>query len=528
MVDDKRNSDVEVNNYISFYKCYNFFINKIYNLMRFEEKKSNKELLNLIYNNIEEIDEFVIFFFFAIDLFDKEKLASNKISLENVNTYGMGKWLKFEVRRSNEKKYLDSVEKCLSLVRDTPWQFFVEKNFKNDIRQGEFYIFVDNDEKPHIIVEVNFNIVYKVRWYTETQEEVEEYLDVLLSFLNKNEDVACVRRYLEEEKWNKRLLLYIKKNKKKTFRDEYIECLINDVFYCNTMKINQKYSSRDSRRNLEKLKNILYLIKDKIAKYYKCEENEIALGNVTFKGKSSCPYKVILGNADFRYSKVTDLGNLQYIGGNAYFGNSKVTNLGNLQYIGGYASFEFSSVTDLGNLQYIGGDAWFEYSKITNLGNLQYIGGTVCFRGSKVTDLGNLQYIGGTACFWDSKVTDLGNLQYIGGNAYFKESKITNLGSLQIIGRDVYFYDSNVTDLGSLQIIGRNILLRDSCVTDFGNLQIIGGNVYGRNIIRDNFKIRSLGNLRYVGGAVLGFKYDSRIYKSFKKGKVKSYKIFEN
>ena len=436
--------------------------------MRFEEKKSNRKLLNLIYNNIEEIDEFVIFSCFAIDLFDKEKLTSNKVSLENVNTYGMGKWLKFEVRRSNEKKYLDSVEKCLSLVRDTPWQFFVEKNFKNDIRQGEFYIFVDNDEKPHIIVEVNFNIVYKVRWYTETQEEVEEYSDVLLSFLNKNEDVACVRKYLEEEKWNKRLLLYIKMIEEKTFRDEYIEYLINDVFYCNTMKINQKYSSRNSRRNLEKLKNILYLIKDKIAKYYNCEENEIALFNITFKGESSCPYKVILGNADFRYSKVTDLGNLQYIGGNASFGGSKVTDLGNLQYIGGNASFDFSSVTDLGNLQYIGGNAYFEYSKITNL------------------------------------------------------------GSLQIIGRDVYFYDSNVTDLGSLQIIGRNISLRDSCVTDFGNLQIIGGNVYGRNVIRDNFEIRSLGNLRYVGGAVLGFKYDSRIYKSFKKGKVKSYKIFEN
>ena len=299
IVDDKRNSDVEVNNYISFYKCYNFFINKIYNLMRFEEKKSNRKLLNLIYNNIEEIDEFVIFSCFAIDLFDKEKLTSNKVSLENVNTYGMGKWLKFEVRRSNEKKYLDSVEKCLSLVRDTPWQFFVEKNFKSDIRQGEFYIFVDNDEKPHIIVEVNFNIVYKVRWYTETQEEVEEYSDVLLSFFNKNENVACVRRYLEEEKWNKRLLLYIKMIEEKTFRDEYIEYLINDVFYCNIMNKNQKYSLH----NLEKLKNSLYLIKDKIAKYYNCEENEIALGDVEFKWESSCPYKVILGNADFRHYK---------------------------------------------------------------------------------------------------------------------------------------------------------------------------------------------------------------------------------
>ena len=51
----------------------------------------------------------------------------------------------------------------------------------------------------------------------------------------------------------------------------------------------------------------------------------------------------------------------------------------------------------MGNLQSIGGDADFRYSKVTDLGNLQSIGGDADFRNSKVTDLGNLQYIGGEA-----------------------------------------------------------------------------------------------------------------------------------
>ncbi|MDR2233997.1 MAG: hypothetical protein LBE56_12870 [Tannerella sp.] len=48
-------------------------------------------------------------------------------------------------------------------------------------------------------------------------------------------------------------------------------------------------------------------------------------------------------NADFSYSQITDLGNLQRIGRNANFSYSQITDLGNLQRIGGSADINDST-----------------------------------------------------------------------------------------------------------------------------------------------------------------------------------------
>jgi hypothetical protein len=71
--------------------------------------------------------------------------------------------------------------------------------------------------------------------------------------------------------------------------------------------------------------------------------------------------KIILGNADFRDSQITDLGQITTIGGNAVFIYSQVTDLGQLTTIGGNADFG-NGFTDLGNLTTIGGRADFRDS----------------------------------------------------------------------------------------------------------------------------------------------------------------------
>ena len=85
-----------------------------------------------------------------------------------------------------------------------------------------------------------------------------------------------------------------------------------------------------------------------------------------------------------------------------------------IEKIKGIANFQYSSVTNLGNLQSIGCDARFELSQVTDLGNLQSIGGDANFCGSLITDLRNLQSIGGLADFMFSIVENFGNLQSIG------------------------------------------------------------------------------------------------------------------
>ena len=145
--------------------------------------------------------------------------------------------------------------------------------------------------------------------------------------------------------------------------------------------------------------------------------------------------KAIEKYADFQYSQVTNLGNLESIGGDACFIESKVTSLGNLKSIEGDVYFDTSRITSLGNLKYIGGNAHFNGTRrITSLGNLEYIGGDARLHQSNLSSLGKLKYIGGYAWFGRSNITDLSSLEYIGGDVSFDQSSVKSLGNLKFIG----------------------------------------------------------------------------------------------
>ena len=125
----------------------------------------------------------------------------------------------------------------------------------------------------------------------------------------------------------------------------------------------------------------------------------------------------IKGDADFRGSLVTNLGNLKKIGGDADFRGSLVTNLGNLEEIGDDADFRDSQIRNLGNLKKIGDDADFWGSQVTNLGNLEEIGGYADFSCSQIRDLGNLKKIGGNLTWRSIRhgINPPKNLNLIGG-----------------------------------------------------------------------------------------------------------------
>ena len=301
------------------------------------------------------------------------------------------------------------------------------------LEQGDFYVFIDNDNKPHIAVKMNGNEIDEVRGIKngDNQELEEEYRDVAISFLENNKDIKNGKNWLDKEEWNKRLIRYSKEIEDGTFNSEETPKLIEDLLHSD-------YRSHfGTNSNLEELKK-LSKIKKYLAEYYNCTEEKICVGDYIPKEETRCPYKVILGNADFRYSNVTNLGDLQKIEGNAIFSFSKITNLGKLQSIGGFVDFEDSNITNLEKLQIIGKGAYFSDSEITNLGELQSIGGN--------------------ARFCDSKITTLGELQNIGGDAYFNTSNIIYLGKLQSIGRTAYFPFSKVTDLGNIEYIGGEIM----------------------------------------------------------------------
>lgn len=448
----------------------------------------NETVLKVIHDNLDKYKNFKELYYAGVAEFNNIIKDASQVTLENVNTYGMGKWIKFNGRASDSENYVENVIKLKTLVQDTPW--CTKTLASTHLEQGDFYVFVDNSNKPHIAVKMNGNSIDEVRGLKNGnhQELEKEYRDVAISFLENNKDIRNGKEWLDKEEWNKRLIEYNKKIDNGTFKSEECGNLIEDLFH-------EDYRGHNSNSNLEELKVKLPKIKKDLAEYYNCDEEEICTGDYEPKEETTCPYKVILGDAHFSNSNITDLGNLQSIVGGADFSNSNVTDLGNLKSIGGYAYFGYSKVINLGNLQIIGGDVHFFNSEVTNLGNLKSIGGDAVFRGSKVTDLGNLKSIGGDAVFRGSKVTDLGNLQNIGGQAFFDNSKVTDLGNLESIGRHTSFRGSKVTNLGNLQSIGGFAGFNNSNVTDLGNLKSIGGFADF-----NNSKVTDLGNLQRIGG----------------------------
>ena len=376
----------------------------------------NETVLETIYNNINDYNNFALIYFAGLEIFNKSIAQASRIKLDGVETYAKGKWLKFEGKTSNEKEYLKNSERLATLVKDTPW--CTKSLASSQLAQGDFFVFVDNEDKPHIAVKMIGHGIDEVRGILngDAQEIEEEYRDVIISFLENNKDIKYGKEWLEQQELNKRLIKYNEDIENGTFKNEDVEQMINDLF-----KTDYKNHGHGENTNKTKLKNNLIKIKDKIAEYYDCSEEEIFIGNISFSNTeyTECSYKIIVGNAYFGDSQIKDLGNLQIIGGNAYVRNSKITDLGNLQTIGGDAYFGGSQVTNLGNLQTIGGYAYFGGSQVTNLGNLQTIGESADFAYSQVTDLGNLQTIGGDADFINSKIKDFGNLQRIEGKVCF-------------------------------------------------------------------------------------------------------------
>lgn len=332
----------------------------------------NETVLNTIYNNVDNYNNFANLYFAGLEIFNQTIAQRNNISLENVDTYGMGHWIKFDGKTTDKENYLKNAQELSSLVKDTPW--CTKSLASSQLAQGDFYVFIDNDNKPHIAVKTSGNEIDEVRGILNgnAQELEEDYRKVAISFLENNKEIKNGDKWLRKEEWNKRLIKYIHDIENGTFKEEDTEQLIEDYFG------NYEYKAHFSENtNKEKLKSLLLKIKKNIAEYYNCNEEEIAVEDIDFSdekhiGIKLCPYKVIFGTADFSYSRVQDLGNLTTIGGDVSFDDSQVEFLGNLTTIEGNVWFMNSEVTDLGNIEYIGGNLFSDSDLLVKLYNQEF------------------------------------------------------------------------------------------------------------------------------------------------------------
>lgn len=79
-------------------------------------------------------------------------------------------------------------------------------------------------------------------------------------------------------------------------------------------------------------------------------------------------------------------------------------------------------------------------TKITSLGNLEYVRGSLNLQHLKSINLGNLHYVRGSLSIEDTNITSLGKLAFVGGrifcdmNEQYERLQAENNGRFRIVG----------------------------------------------------------------------------------------------
>ena len=241
----------------------------------------NSTTMEYMYDTIEKGFQdkkpkaFANIYYDAIDKYNQLISQKSKISLDNVNTYGKGKWIKFAGKSSDPEGFKKNASDLSALVQDTPW--CTKTMAYSQLEEGDFYVFVDNSNHPHIAVKMKGAEIDELRGIKNgfAQELEDDYRDVAVSFLENNKDIENGVEWLEKEEWNARLINYGKMIEAGTFELENVEPLIQDLFFRKDFRNHAGYKNS----NLGRLKKVLYLASGKFAEYFHCSEEEICCGD---------------------------------------------------------------------------------------------------------------------------------------------------------------------------------------------------------------------------------------------------------
>ena len=432
----------------------------------------NEIVLDTIYNNLDNYDSFANLYYAGIAIFNNKISAKGIAKIEGLNTYEKGKWIKFDSKTSDPNGYIENAQKLSSLVQDTPW--CTKTLASKHLEQGDFYVFVDNNNKPRVAVKMNGNEIDEVRGLKNgnAQELEEEYRDVAIDFLINNKGILHGKEWLEKEEWNKRLIEYNKKLDHNSLTDEDVIQLVEDITEYKDYKPHF-HENANKVELINRIKNNSTIIKA-IEKKYNCDISKVYFGNLSYRQIEGdvFPYEVVIGNLEFANAKNIDMSRLRVVAGDCNLINSQITKVQNLEKIIGNANFKGSKIAGLSKLKVVKGNL-FCGEEIFDLNSLQYIGGGAYFTKSIIESMDNLEYIGGSAYFRQSLIESLSKLKFIGNNADFCGSSIMDLSSLEIVGA-INLENTNIKEMPNIIEIKRKIILNEnSKILDFIKKELI-------------------------------------------------------
>lgn len=192
-----------------------------------------------------------------------------------------------------------------------------------------------------------------------------------------------------------------------------------------------------------KIEEIKKLPIEELCKKFDCNPEEICLGDYRARDTEdkTCPYKVILGFANFEDSQVTSLGKLEVV-----FGKKLENHYGDL--------------TDINH-------------------NPVYLG--INLKNSKIVSLDNLKKVYGSITL-NENIYSLENLTFLGSNLYLNNTYVENLGELRHVhGRlNIENIKGNLKSLKNLEKVG-SIYVDNTTLRDLGELYHVSDIFYGKN-----------------------------------------------
>ena len=160
-------------------------------------------------------------------------------------------------------------------------------------------------------------------------------------------------------------------------------------------------------QEVEKFKS---MSRKELAEFFNCKEEEICMGDYIARDTldTVCPYKVIMGFANFENSDIESLGNLKVVFGFKYlegdisspakylginFANSKIKSTEKLEKVYGSINFGNSLITSLGKIKFLGSNLYLNKTNIIDLGDLTEINGILSLDDSKLKSLCKLEKV---------------------------------------------------------------------------------------------------------------------------------------
>ena len=496
----------------------------------------DEDVLRILYRNVDNYDTFANLYFAGLAVSRESFSKKSDVSID-INTSGYGRWIKFEGKGTNEAEYIKNAMDLALLVSDTPW--CTRECASYQLEQGDFFVFVDDVNKPHVAIKMYGNRIDEVRGVRdfEAQDLEAEYRDVAIEFLKKNKNIEMSSVWLEKELWNKSLIKLTKKIENHTLGPDDVDELLEDFalskdydnhgeenfFRNNLLKLIKKdweYVSKtifdrtgykademffelkvDSGSNVNSLKGVkavfgnFWYLKD--AEKASFDSLDFIGGDAFLKDskiQTMNGLRSISGNARFDGSQIKELNKLSFVGKELSLGGCEIKSLNALKCVNGSLNVANSSVVDIPNLERVGFNFDTSNTKIKSLKNLTYIGHFANFSNSSITDLSSLTYIGGSAKFENSVIERIDKLEEITDGASFKDSKLVSLKSLKRIGGDADFGGSIVSDVRKLEEIGKNAIFCNSSIRDLPMLKVVEGKA---DFSCSN--VRSLPKLKRIG-----------------------------